>query len=380
MADTTNEETETSPITYALSFLSYMVYICIVFVVIYLFGSTLLYSCKVSQANLLPIDIDCAPFTEVEPKIPSVKVNVNVCSDDGERLSQKVDFDYETNKGDTLIGFLRSAKEAYNQCGFGAFFIVFLEKMLLYNFKINQGMFAIINKNCNEFFITYILPFFYPFVTAILHFVNILILIYSYFTSFPWLFRQNNNKDKTQKPQWYNVTFLQPWTYLFSVILCIIMFLFFFFFFPIFSMIPIFFMFVAFLKPLFMTGKIDGNKQYGLGNLMADGLMYRTDKIMWAFTFFIIVGSFSSFGIYAGIASILVALLFLFRVIPIPIYQKVLPDNLSPETTYETVKRTCDGKGDEIQTTLVEKILTGGGFRGKQDIKKFIKQMKRMVQ
>ena len=78
--------------------------------VYFLLGSMVLYGTLSAQAGLFPSNMEYYPYTE---KIPNMqKVVSNIYETDDGKFSQKIFFDYETNrKGNSILDFLRSHKK-----------------------------------------------------------------------------------------------------------------------------------------------------------------------------------------------------------------------------------------------------------------------------
>ena len=76
----------------------------------FLLGSMVLYGTLSAQAGLFPANMDYYPYTE---KVPTMqKVVSNIYETDDGKFSQKIFFDYESNrKGNSILDFLRSHKK-----------------------------------------------------------------------------------------------------------------------------------------------------------------------------------------------------------------------------------------------------------------------------
>lgn len=78
-------------------------------------GTTMVYSGKVAQANILPTNINCFPYTNVTPTIDRVDVDINVVKvKQGEVYSTKLEFDQTKNMKimeEGFLGFLKRMTE-----------------------------------------------------------------------------------------------------------------------------------------------------------------------------------------------------------------------------------------------------------------------------
>ena len=64
-----------------------------------LVGTTSLYTCRVSQSNILPTDINCFPYTNQVEKPEEIGIDINVFydADKKEKVSEKIRFPYDDN-------------------------------------------------------------------------------------------------------------------------------------------------------------------------------------------------------------------------------------------------------------------------------------------
>ena len=73
-----------------------------------------MYVCKLAQSNILPTDINCAPYTDTEPNIQPIETNI--FQTDGEKpLSMKISFPYDVyNSKNYILDMFREYKNESN--------------------------------------------------------------------------------------------------------------------------------------------------------------------------------------------------------------------------------------------------------------------------
>ena len=86
-----------------------------------LVGTTSLYTCRVSQSNILPTDINCFPYTNQVEKPEEIGIDINVFydADKKEKVSEKIRFPYDDNikkekHGNYIIQYLKYISDKVN--------------------------------------------------------------------------------------------------------------------------------------------------------------------------------------------------------------------------------------------------------------------------
>lgn len=372
-----------------INFLKYLLSISILVIIVFFTGSTLLYSCKVGQANILPTDKECYPYTEVKPDIKTVPININISSigNSDEQLSEKVSFNFDENKKNILLDFLRKTMESAKISGLIMYFCSIIQELSVFNYKTNETILNSINSSLPEWFIMFVMPFFLPVIWTIIFFSNWFVLFYHWFAKLEWLFKKNTNTDKNKKPNWVDVSLFSPIQYGLSVFIAfwiiILYFIIIFIPLPIVSSLSFILMLYASLNPLFLDGTKKNGSNYSFFNSFAENIKYHLNTIMYILSFTLILGSFSNFGTICGVFSVLATLLIYFEIIPIPLFKKTIPDlkDLSPLTSFNQAKRTCPSIIDNKSRSLLSKLTLGlmkGGGSGENDIANLSKNLKKI--
>jgi hypothetical protein len=390
MTDTTNKDKKTSLYNKSISFFKYILSVFILLLLVFFAGTTLLYNSKIAQSNILPNDIDCAPYTHTEPKIKEIPININTFFDKtkNEFLSQKITFNYTNAIDDYLLEQLKKINESPTQSSFILFFTSIFQELVAANYNINQTIFNTLNGGLPEWVILFLMPLLFPFLETCILLINWFIFSYQWFAKLSWLFKKNANTDKTKLPKWEDVSMLEPVNYGLSIFLafCFIMLYFVVLFvpIPIVSGLSIFVMTWVFFKPLFIKGIVEG-KKYGFQNLFSDTLLYKNNILMHVFTILFVIGAFSSFGNIVGFVSILIYLLFYFKWIPIPIFNKNLPnsDSLNILSSYKMATKTCivePTHSASFASSIFKNLgIMNGGGSGVNNIKKYTKMLQKLI-
>lgn len=355
--------------------------IIIVILIIFLNGSILLYFCKISQSNILPTQENCYPYTEVLPKVNEIEINVNTKNINGENYSEKIIFDYNENKEDTILNMIRKSNENPYKSKLGMFINDIFEKLFLFNYRTNDYLYNKINETFSESVIIFIMPFITSIIWFFLTTINWFVFTYYWFTSLHWMFKRNINNDRNKLPNWGGVSFLQPVNLGFSFLFTFWLIVLYFVILPIIPIAVLFVRIIIFLKMFFVKGNKNNNK-YTIFSFIKDILKYNLSSIMYLLSIIIIIISFVSFGALIGIISIIICILFYFNVIPIPIYKNIIPENLTKESSYKQAEKICSNmlsNTESILSSLTLGILKGGGGKSTEEFDKMINNVNKIL-
>ena len=87
-------------------------------------GTTMVYSGKVAQANILPTNINCFPYTNLTPTIEKIDVDINIVKvKQDEVYSTKLQFDQAKNMKIMEEGFLGFLKRMTENKDSGHFYL-----------------------------------------------------------------------------------------------------------------------------------------------------------------------------------------------------------------------------------------------------------------
>ena len=116
----------------------------------FLLGAMVLYGTLSAQAGLFPTNMDYYPYTEKIPQLQKVVSNIYETSD--EKYSQKIFFDYNSNrKGNSLLDLFRSLKQKDSNV-VSVFFATIMQRIIRLNYSSLSEIFNTITEfEINDF-------------------------------------------------------------------------------------------------------------------------------------------------------------------------------------------------------------------------------------
>lgn len=388
MSDT-NTDTDTSAIddkksstsskSYATKMISFLksVGMTILHVFIYfLLGSLVLYTCKMSQANILPTDENCKPFTDNKPDIKEIQANIfttyNFFKD--ESLSMKIKFPYnDYNSSHTLLDLIRSYRDSQKSFFLINYFLSIFEELIRFNYSIITFIFNMLNQ-LPETLVVLGGPVILAFVTTFLMFIEHIYLIYLWFAKMSWFFKHNSAGDSgEEKAQWEDVSMFSPIGYMIAIILVfvfafgVIMIL------PLAPLILMVLMGISIFSLGFYKCQLNGVNASFL-TILRDVFKYYKLTIMTTFSVFIVLSAFSKLGTTSGVFCILTLVCIYFGIIAIRMFTTVKETHLSPLTSYDQATKKCAFKPKESGFL---NIFSGGQKGG--NITKELKKLSKKI-
>ena len=175
---------------------------------IFIIGGLGLYTTKVAQANILPDDIELAPYTVFDRVVNDIPIDINIMrpsffSENIETVSQKIKFNSQEYLDSFNNSFLCSIKKRADP-NLGLFANAPLYFSIVYDNIVAKNFLAI---NTIFFYLSY-LPesiimllygFFGIFLWLTLYFFNICISIFYHFINIPQLFREAVNEEQESR-------------------------------------------------------------------------------------------------------------------------------------------------------------------------------------
>lgn len=141
-------------------------------------GTTMVYSGKVAQANILPTKIKCFPYTNLTPTIDKVDIDINIVKvKPGEVYSTKLDFDQAKNMKimeEGFLGFLKRMTENKDSGHFYLYACSLYQSAISNNLYMNTAYYNLLNSTFSESLILFLLPYFNIFWFIITFVVNLL--------------------------------------------------------------------------------------------------------------------------------------------------------------------------------------------------------------
>lgn len=350
--DTGNSSEETVNYAEFMSgLLTYSISTLIIFGVI---GSLGLYTCKVAQANVLPDNIDYAPFGTKHPKVETIPININVVKEYGfhgfgwmfgskpKVMSTKIVFDGESVIKDYEqggIGFINSFKTDPKRASyFGLYMRDVIFSIICKDNLITNTIYG----KMNEFLSESAILILYPFLVGIIYFT----LFFSNFClSFFYQikFWTDFFMDKQVKKD--DVEWTKPFTYLRPIRSFVFFLYMIFLFFPMVFLLPIVLTLYSMFSPMGITGKTEENKsQVNFMNFMKDVLLFKSQLFLVILTFGLIMQSAKSLGTNGLIGSLVGTTIVFFI---LNLYNQYIPNddpNVTPGlVSFEQAKKSISG-------------------------------------
>jgi len=343
--------------------------------VIIIIGLFFLYSVKVSQANIMPTDVNCEPYDINKTVIEAIDINVDVMkyNENGKTISRstKINFPYNENinilKNSVLgINYLKEWKYNENTNAFYIYLSTIISELYANNFNILNNIYKMLNQSCNETAIVFLTPLFFIFVVILLLFVNNIYFVYLSLFKLYLLFsvkseyKRENVLDENGTPKMLNnigiKETINKWTYekgtiynkwYYAIIYLIVIYVLLFLFLFIIPIIPLTVFIVtmkSLLLPLLMVANVSNvpNEKYSLKNLCLNFLKNRMNVLMYIVSFFVVIDAYTSIGNFGLLISIL-ACVFIYIFFP-QIYKKQVTNNPTSTnglSSYKEASKKC---------------------------------------
>jgi hypothetical protein len=359
------------------SYITSIVSVVITIIIYFIFGAITLYECKLAQSNILPTDLECYPYTETRPQIQQIVTNIFITNTDPQE-SVKLGFPYDKyNSKSKLLDMFRKYKEMSNSSFFLNYFISIFEGLINFSNNALNSYYNLLN-GTPELFIVLLGPIISLFYFCVVPFVGLFVIIYYYFSSMKWFFKENVNTNSNNNANWKDINLLEPFRYGSAWFLVFVFFiLFWVLLFTFMPLIPFIVFYMCIFFSLGYKGEIN-NEKVSLGHIIKNIFKHYKLTIMIIFTIFIIVSAFSNLGTTAGVFSIITVVLIYFNIIPIKIFQAYVPPNLTPVTSFDQAEKKCSPISNKPKS-LLENIqnffdIQKGG-RLTKELKKLSKKM-----
>lgn len=354
------------------------VFFTILLIVGYLiFGSIILYECKLAQANILPTSLECYPYTETYPQIQKSLTNIFITNTDPQE-SVKLAFPYDKyNTKNIILDAFRKYKEQPKSNFFINYIIANLEGLINYSNNALTAFFNLLN-GMPEILIIILGPIISSLYFGLVPIIGIFVFIYNYFFEMKWFFKENTNTNTNSKPDWSDVTLLEPVGYGSALFLVFIFFiLFWILLFTVTPMIVILVFYVCLFATFGYKGEID-NKKVTILTIIKDVFKYYKVAISVVFSIMIVISAFGNLGTLPGVFSILTVLLIYFNFIPIKIFESIKATNVTALSSFEQATKICN-ETIKPPKTFFENVenffnIKGGGI-GKE-LKRINRKMK----
>ena len=354
--DKKKEDTSTTPTTNLKNiggFLLLLTYYILAIIVYFQCSGLVLYACKLAQSNILPTDINCAPYTEQDPVIKQIFSNIFKSGDN----SMKIQFPYNAqNKKNWFLDMLRNYKKEPSSNFIGNYYVSVAESLMSFcNMSYNVSL-----NTMNQFLPETVIVLFGPLimwgVSSIIFIAANIYAVALWVMNCSWFFKKNENADTEKPPKWVDRSLFQDTLpYLFNLWLMscfytlgIILYI---FAFPVTLLLP----FLTNIFTIFSGLSYEANfnneaPTIGVGKIVMKLFKNFKVLIMALFSLMVIISAFARLGTFEGIWSIVVTGLILWGVISIDIFKSVEQAGLSPlvpdvQAMKSKCKSVVEGKG-----------------------------------
>lgn len=348
MSDTSSidekKKQDSSVESYTSKVMGFMFSVVVIFIIILLYfssSSLILFVCKLSQANILPTDSKCAPYTSTHPDINPSPIQTNIFTTFTEpEMSMKLEIPYdEYNSKNKIIDMFREYKEKSSSNFLANYFISITEMLMQFDYSMINVIMNFFN-TLPESIIVGFGPIFVAFLFSLGIFFNGLYFIYLWFFNMGWFFKTNTNVSGEGNPEWVDVTLMSPMNLFLSVGLVILFTIIFFVGLPLLSFISFATIILCVFSCLFYKGKMNGKSVMSF-SIIKETLKHYKISFVMAISIFVILLAFSKLGTIPGIFSIATVLLIYWGVIGIDIFYPVKETNLSQSVSYEQAIKKC---------------------------------------
>ena len=313
MLSSTGTTTPNNPLAYATTLFRQLFTFGIMIVI----GTTMVYSGKVAQANILPTDINCFPYTNLTPTIERVDIDINIVKTKDGVFSTKLEFDQAKNMKimeEGFLGFLKRMTENKDSGHFYLYISSLFQGVISNNLYMNTVYYNVLNSTFSESIMLFLLPHFNIFWFMFTFIINFFYIMYSWFKNLHLFYSEKtvvNDKTVWQlgESMW---SFSNVFKTMFMIFVAFIVFVSF----GIGMIIPFTTLITSIysiLMPMFMEANVKGRgKPYTFSSALLDVFKYKISIIMYIITYYIISGTYSNFGSTATGISFVAFIILLF--------------------------------------------------------------------
>ncbi len=357
--DQTNGKSSASISEALKTYVTHIAIIIAAILVYFAWGGAILYLCKIGQANILPTNVDCTPYTNAQTTIQDITTNIFPTSTssgpNSHKVSWKLSFPQsEENMSYSLLHMMKEYKYRADSHFMGNYFVSVLERIFSYNYASLTGTANIVNQ-WSEPCIVLFGPVFFSLWFALNLLVNQLYLVYVWFSSMQWFFKRNATATEAAAATSAAATATPEWTspstsgYAIGVLLSVVFTILFFIGYPILSCLPVGCAVWSIFSALMLRGFLQG-AQASVGTVIKDTLVFYKRCIMICISIFVTTSAFTTLGAAEGGFSLLALAIMYYM---FGIFSASTPINATPEVGYKQATRgICAPSGGEQQGWL----------------------------
>ena len=336
---------------YFTDILSFFIKLLLVFII----GSRIVFACKVAQANLLPTNMNCMPYTNTQPIFettePEVNIDIMKIYDSGskkyETFSTKLVFPI---KDDTMNHFvldkLRKVSQQHNTSRLTMYLVDILNNLFSFNFGAVSFILNSMNSMFSESVIIILGPILLQYLLLAGYFVNVILGIILFVVCAGRLFKYNSNNDSNSisdpasPPNWKPASSFSPGTIL-SVIAAFIISYGFVFFIPFIVFLTCIFQPFSKVAEIISTGD---RKPYTFWDSVKGVLKTKLDLFMTLFCMNTTMATYKYVNVLAAFFVFIASIIFLYRN---SYAKKTVPETATLGVTSSTqYTKTCSEPGE----------------------------------
>jgi hypothetical protein len=283
--------------------------------ILIIIGSLGIYSCRVAQSNILPTCMLFAPYTNIQPPIKELPIDINIVKTDKGNFSTKIQFPLEENFKiiNSTLGMFKNWITQSNSSAFKLYIATTLQQLIVCNLSIVNTVNNFMNSMLSETWLILLYPYIVFFTGFLTSLVNTVYFVILWFYNIYLLFskKEESNNETTWKDGEMFGVFNLGWAMLYIFIFCIL-----FFTIGLSFVIPIVSMLISVfcaIFPLFMKSKnVQTGKSYGVFETIKNVLKFKLNIIMIVMSLYVISLASSNFGGYAAFVAVIACVILYF--------------------------------------------------------------------
>jgi hypothetical protein len=334
--------------TQILTYTKSIIYSIIILLIIICIGTSILYSCKVAQSNILPTDLLCNPYNNTSFMIPDIKeININVTNINDIQQSEKIKFLYENNNKNIILDTLQKMSTNLKVKPIIMYFITILENLLCFIYNSLNVYLNFLNTSVSESLIIFGTPFITLLYLTFIYLISWGYLIILFFTKMFWIFRinTNNSSKDVNKTDYFKQVSLFSSNGIISIIIVMILLCFIVVFITVIFPVLVFVSLIyCFLSTVTMTStRVIGGTDYNYINALTDVFYYKKSLISYIIAYIVISKAFNIFGTNGGVISLIIVLLIYFKILKIPLFNspELDPSKFGNLSDYVMAEKSC---------------------------------------
>jgi hypothetical protein len=173
--------------------------VMIIGVIIYFsLGGGMLYICKISQTNFLPVFSECFPYSDTKVDLKDITTNIFTQTLNDEKVSMNLKFKFEDNNKNVLLDAIRKYKTSNKANVVLVYLLSIVNALFSFNYNFINTVFSNLN-GLNDLIVIILSPIIYILCFIFLFFSNNIYFIFLWFYKMAWFFKKNQNCGKGKK-------------------------------------------------------------------------------------------------------------------------------------------------------------------------------------